>query len=83
VRRRIRIELVRLARAAGVDANRSRLDPAPTHSELASRVGTVREQVTRELSQLVRQGVLERSQRALVLCDVAALERLAAIRGLD
>jgi CRP-like cAMP-binding protein len=83
VRRRIRIELVRLARAAGVDANRSRLDPAPTHSEVASRVGTVREQVTRELSQLVRQGVLERSGRALVLRDVAALERLAAVRGLD
>ena len=77
VQRRIRIELLRLARSAGVDANRSRLDPAPTHSEVASRVGTVREQVTRELSRLARQGVLERAGRTLVLRDVAALEFLA------
>ena len=83
VQRRIRIELLRRARAAGVDANRSRLDPAPTHSEVASRVGTAREQVTRELSPLVRQGVLERSGRVLVLRDVAALEQLAAAPGLD
>jgi CRP-like cAMP-binding protein len=83
VQRRIRGELVRLARVAGVDANRSRLDPAPTHSEVASRVGTAREQVTRELSRLARQGVLERAGRALVLRDVAALERLAAESGPD
>lgn len=78
VQRRIRIELLRLAHSAGVDANRSRLDPAPTHSEVASRVGTAREQVTRELSRLARQGVLERAGRTLVLRDVAALEFLAA-----
>ncbi|HEU4352756.1 MAG TPA: Crp/Fnr family transcriptional regulator [Burkholderiales bacterium] len=81
VPRRIRIELLRLARTAGVDANCSRLDPAPTHSEVASRVGTAREQVTRELSRLARQGVLERAGRTLVLRDVAALEFLAAHRG--
>jgi CRP/FNR family transcriptional regulator, cyclic AMP receptor protein len=81
VQRRIRIELLRLARSAGVDANRSRLDPAPTHSEVASRVGTAREQVTREFSRLARQGVLERAGRTLVLRDVAALEFLAAFRG--
>jgi CRP-like cAMP-binding protein len=83
VQRRIRVELLRLARVAGVDANRSRLDPAPTHSEVASRVGTAREQVTRELSRLARQGVLERAGRTLVLRDVAALEQLAAGSGLD
>lgn len=83
VQRRIRVELLRLARVAGVDANRSRLDPAPTHSEVASRVGTAREQVTRELSRLARDGVLERAGRTLVLRDVAALERLAAEPGLD
>jgi CRP/FNR family transcriptional regulator, cyclic AMP receptor protein len=83
VQRRIRIELLRLARIAGVDDNSSRLDPAPTHYEVASRVGTAREQVTRELSRLVRQGVLERAGRALVLRDVAALEQLAAAPGPD
>lgn len=83
VQRRIRTELLRLARVAGVNANRSRLDPAPTHSEVASRVGTAREQVTRELSRLARQGVLERAGRTLVLRDVAALEVLAAGQGFD
>ncbi|HTG97394.1 MAG TPA: helix-turn-helix domain-containing protein, partial [Burkholderiales bacterium] len=56
---------------------RARVEPAPTHQDIASRVGTSREQVTRELSRLVREGLLERSGRSLVLLDVAALERLA------
>jgi TolB-like protein len=41
-------------------------------------VGTSREEVSRELSRLGREGLLERAGRALVLRDVAALERLAA-----
>jgi TolB-like protein/class 3 adenylate cyclase/Tfp pilus assembly protein PilF len=77
VQRRTWVELLRLARQAGIEENRSRLDPAPTHNDIASRVGTSREQVTRELSRLVREGLLERAGRSLVLRDVAALERLA------
>jgi adenylate cyclase len=77
VQRRIWIELLRLARVAGVEANRVRLDPAPTHYDIASRVGTSREQVTRELSRLAQQGLLERAGHALVLRDVAALEGFA------
>lgn len=80
VQRRIWFELLRLARDAGVDANCVRLDPAPTHSDIASRVGTGREQVTRELSRLARQGLIERAGHAygpMVLRDVAALEALA------
>jgi adenylate cyclase len=77
VQRRIWMEVLRLARLAGVEANRARLEPAPTHYDIASRVGTGREQVTRELSRLVREGLLERDGRTLVLRDVGALERLA------
>ena len=76
VQRRIWVELLRLARVAGIEANRARLDPAHTTSDIASRVGTAREQVSRELSSLARQGILERAGRTLVLADVAALERL-------
>ena len=83
VQRRIWIELARLARVAGVDANQARLDPAPTHYDVASRVGTSREQVTRELSRLARQGLLERAGRTLVLRDVSALEQLAGDPGPD
>ncbi|HYI87314.1 MAG TPA: cyclic nucleotide-binding domain-containing protein [Burkholderiales bacterium] len=77
VQRRAWVELLRLARVAGIVENRARLDPAPTHNDIASRVGTSREQITRELSRLVREGLLERAGRGLVLLDVAALERLA------
>jgi TolB-like protein len=75
---RVWVELLRLARVAGVQANASRIDSAPTHKEIASRVGTSREEVTRELSQLARQGLLERAGRVFLLRDVAALEKLVA-----
>jgi adenylate cyclase len=77
VQRRTWVELLRLARVAGISENRARLDPAPTHNDIASRVGTSREQITRELSRLAREGLLERAGRGLVLLDVGALERLA------
>ena len=82
VQRRIWLELARLAREAGVAQNRARLEPAPTHSDVASRVGTSREQVSREFSRLAREGVLERAAKALLVRDVAALESFAGeMRG--
>jgi CRP/FNR family transcriptional regulator, cyclic AMP receptor protein len=74
VQRRIRAEMARLARLSGVADNRARLDPAPPHGDIADRVGTSREQVTRELSRLARAGSLERDGHALVVRDVRALE---------
>lgn len=75
---RIWTELLRLARLAGVQTNTARIERPPAQHEIASHVGTSREQVSRELSRLHREGLLERDGRALVLCDVAALERLVA-----
>jgi TolB-like protein/class 3 adenylate cyclase len=75
---RVWIELLRQARIAGVQENASRIEQAPTHREIASRVGTSREEVTRELTRLARQGLLARTGRALVLRDIAALEKLVA-----
>jgi CRP/FNR family transcriptional regulator, cyclic AMP receptor protein len=79
VQRRVWVDLLRLARGAGIANNRARLEPAPTHYDIASRVGSSREQVTRELSSLARQGIIERGGRRLVLRDVAALEQLAGV----
>lgn len=76
VQNRLHAELLRLAREAGVSNNRARIDPAPKHAEISSQISTYREQVTRELSALVKQGLLERSGRALVIRDVAQLEQI-------
>jgi CRP-like cAMP-binding protein len=76
VQNRIHAELLRLARASGDDGNRVRLEPAPKHADIASQVSTYREQVTRELSALTKQGLLVKDGTALVLTDVAKLERI-------
>jgi CRP-like cAMP-binding protein len=76
VKNRIQAELLRLARLASGDGKRARIAPAPTHSEIASRVATHREAVTRELNRLARLGLIERTSGALVVEDV---ERLAEL----
>ena len=77
VQQRICHELLRLARESGVAGNQARIDPAPKHAELASLVSTYREQITRELSRLVKGGVLAKDGSALVVRDVARLQQLA------
>jgi CRP-like cAMP-binding protein len=78
VQRRIYDELLRLARIGGIAGNRARIEPAPKHAEMASLVSTYREQITRELSALVKAGVLAKDGGALVVLDVQRLQRLAA-----
>ena len=82
VQNRIHAEILRLARAAGVARNRARLEPGPKHADIASQVSTYREQVTRELSALARAGILEKDGAALVVRDVARLEKMVEdVRG--
>lgn len=76
VRNRVHAELLRLARDRGIDGNRAVIAPAPTHADIASRVSTHREAVTRELNALSRDGLVERKEGALVICDVSRLARI-------
>jgi CRP-like cAMP-binding protein len=76
VQNRIHAELLRLARLSGTTGQQARIDPAPKHADIASQVSTYREQVTRELSLLTKQGLLAKDGNALVLLDVAKLERM-------
>jgi len=76
VRNRIQAELLRLARLASGEGKRVRITPTPTHSEIASRIATHREAVTREFNRLARMGLIERTSGALVVQDV---ERLAEL----
>ncbi len=78
VQNRVHAELLRLARQSGVAKNRARIDPAPKHADIAAQVSTYREQVTREISRMVKQGLMSRDGRALVVQDVARLEALVA-----
>jgi CRP/FNR family transcriptional regulator, cyclic AMP receptor protein len=78
VQNRVHAEVLRLAREAGIHDNRAVIDPAPTHPDIASRVSTYREQVTRELSAMVKQGLLERAEHALVVPDVHRLEQIVS-----
>jgi CRP/FNR family transcriptional regulator, cyclic AMP receptor protein len=78
VQNRVHAELLRLAKQAGIADNIARISPAPKHSDIAGKVSTYREQVTRELSAMVKQGLVQRSEGALVIPDVARLERIVA-----
>ncbi len=78
VQNRVHAELLRLAKRAGVKENSARLAPAPRHADIASQIGTYREQVTRELSAMVKLGVIQRAANALVVPDVARLEKIVA-----
>jgi len=72
VQARLHCELLRLVRAQG-DEN-GLVDPAPTHAELASRIGTHREAVTRELSLLARRKIVRSGRRHLEFLDIERLE---------
>jgi len=76
VRNRVQAELLRLAREHMADARQAVIRPAPTHAEIASRISTHREAVTRELNRLSHQGLVARQSGALVVRDVAQLSRL-------
>ena len=77
VQNRIHAELLRLAREAGIDDNKARIDPAPKHADIASQVSTNREQVTRELSALAKAGIVAKGNAGvLVVRDVRQLEKM-------
>jgi CRP-like cAMP-binding protein len=76
VRNRIQAELLRLGRDGKLAGNTARIDPAPTHAEIASRIATHREAVTRELGELTRAGLVERDGAVLVIRDLGRLARL-------
>ncbi|WP_052216192.1 Crp/Fnr family transcriptional regulator [Sphingomonas sp. ERG5] len=81
---RIQCELLRLANAAGIHDDRALLEPAPTHSVIASRVGSHREAVTREFGGLARLGIIAQQGRALSVLSVARLvEEIRRASGED
>jgi CRP/FNR family cyclic AMP-dependent transcriptional regulator len=76
VQNRIQAELVRLAGEATQTRGQAVLSPAPSLSDIAGRISTHREAVSRELSRLVALGLLRREQGDLRIIDVARLAKL-------
>jgi CRP/FNR family transcriptional regulator, cyclic AMP receptor protein len=77
VSNRIQAELLRLVEAKGVPrGSMFALAELPTHAELAARISTHREAVTRELSRLTKLGILKKSDGILTITDVARLRAM-------
>ena len=76
VNTRIQAELLRLASLAPREGKSARIVPLPTHAEIASRVSTHREAVTRELNRLAQIGLIERRSDALLVGDVDRLAQM-------
>lgn len=73
---RLHAELLRLAHDVQPDGS-ARIDPMPPHTALASKISTNREQVARELSALIQQGLLRKEGcRVMHITSVHALQAL-------
>jgi CRP/FNR family transcriptional regulator, cyclic AMP receptor protein len=73
---RVQAEILRLAMLAPREGNGARIGDAPTHAEIASRVSSHREAVTREFNRLSRLGVVERRGRVLFVKNIEHLARM-------
>jgi CRP/FNR family cyclic AMP-dependent transcriptional regulator len=75
VSNRIHAELLRLA-GSGREESTARVAPAPRHADIASRVSTHREAVTREMNVLARAGIIRQERDALYILDLPRLTRM-------
>ena len=64
---RLRLELVREARQHMLDEHTGLLKKPSTHADLATRIGSQREEVSRELSYLKGQGLVQRHRQGLLV----------------
>ena len=80
---RLYVELLRLSVPRrmipkGGKSDQRIISPPPFHHHLAARIGCRREVVSRELSSMMKQGILEKSRGGLVILEVARLEERIA-----
>ncbi len=73
VRSRVHAELLRLARRDRDDPRRAVIVTPPNQSELAARINTRRETVSREINAMERNGLIQRRRGAIVINDVLKL----------
>ena len=76
VKDRIRAEIVRQARKNMTGDNAAFIQKMATHEEIASKIATHREAVTKEFSYLVKSGYIEKQGKSILISDLARLEEL-------
>ncbi len=76
VKNRIHAELMRLGLEVTTEENQIKLSPAPTHSDIASKISTHREAVSREISRLSQHGIIEKISGALIIKNMETLRRM-------
>lgn len=76
VRSRLHAELLRLAREHMDDTNTATISPAPRHFELANRISSHREAISREMTELTSTGLIMKSKNCLYINDVVKLENM-------
>lgn len=76
VKNRLHVELLRLACNNMEDANSAIISPAPRHIELANRISTHREAISRELTELTSSGLIRKRKNRLYINDVIKLENM-------
>jgi CRP-like cAMP-binding protein len=77
VTNRIHAELLRLAQPSPTGGG-ALIERPPTHAEIANRISTHREAVTKELNRLAAAGILEKRRGTLVITDLERLRRMVA-----
>jgi len=78
VRQRLAAQLVRLARTAGQKTDEGIACQLPdSHQEMAHRMGTVRELVSRNLTRLAAEGIVKVDGRHILIRELEKLEEIA------
>lgn len=78
---RLARELVRRAERTDPGNDRAIIRPMPPHADLAARIDTHREAVTKELGRLAREGLIVRDGDALIIPSLRDLLGRAAVRA--
>jgi len=73
---RVYAEILRMAKGNVILNSVTSINPAPTHSDIASRISTTRETVARAMGDLSRLGVISQHHGTLIVKDVARLAEM-------
>lgn len=72
---RLYSELLRLSKSRAANPAHRIVSPPPTQRELAERIGTRREVVSRELNALERDGHIEKARGGIIIINVGELQK--------